>query len=63
MALGFGKIVRLLADNLDELTGGGQGLRGVAYPRVGVTEELPNGVFSRGERRGHAQAWACGGTG
>lgn len=52
VTLGFGEIVRLLADNLDELTGGGQGLRGVAYPRVGVTEELPNGVFSAGNAAG-----------
>lgn len=48
VTLGFGEIVRLLADNLDEVTGGGQGLKSVAYPRVGVTEELPNGVFSAG---------------
>ncbi|MFD6091190.1 branched-chain amino acid ABC transporter permease [Oerskovia sp. NPDC060338] len=48
VTLGFGEIVRLLADNLDEITGGGQGLKSVAYPRLGVTEELPNGVFSAG---------------
>lgn len=52
VTLGFGEIVRLLADNLDELTGGGQGLRGVAYPRLGVTEDLPNGVFSAGNASG-----------
>jgi len=52
VTLGFGEIVRLLADNLDELTGGGQGLRGVAYPRVGVSEDLPNGVFSAGNASG-----------
>jgi branched-chain amino acid transport system permease protein len=52
VTLGFGEIVRLLADNLDELTGGGQGLRGVDYPRVGVTEDLPNGVFSAGNASG-----------
>lgn len=52
VTLGFGEIVRLLADNLDELTGGGQGLRGVAYPRVGATEDLPNGVFSAGNAGG-----------
>lgn len=52
VTLGFGEIVRLLADNLDELTGGGQGLRGVAYPRLGVTEDLPNGVFSAGNAAG-----------
>ncbi|MBD8078567.1 branched-chain amino acid ABC transporter permease [Cellulosimicrobium arenosum] len=52
VTLGFGEIVRLLADNLDELTGGGQGLRGVAYPRAGVTEDLPSGVFSAGNASG-----------
>jgi branched-chain amino acid transport system permease protein len=48
VTLGFGEIVRLLADNLDEITGGGRGLSQVAYPRVGVTEEFPLGVFSAG---------------
>ena len=41
MTLGFGEIVRLLADNLDEITGGGRGLAQVAYPRFGVTDEYP----------------------
>src|SRR5690606_41533004 len=36
----------------DARTGGGQGLRGVAYPRLGVTEDLPNGVFSAGNAAG-----------
>ena len=48
VTLGFGEIVRLLADNLDEITGGGRGLSQVAYPRLGVTEEFPLGVFSAG---------------
>jgi len=48
VTLGFGEIVRLLADNLDEITGGGRGLSQVAYPRVGVTEEFPLGIFSAG---------------
>jgi branched-chain amino acid transport system permease protein len=48
VTLGFGEIVRLLADNLDEITGGGRGLSQVAYPRFGVTEEFPLGVFSAG---------------
>ncbi|HEY4992658.1 MAG TPA: branched-chain amino acid ABC transporter permease [Nakamurella sp.] len=48
VTLGFGEIVRLLADNLDELTGGGRGLSQVAYPRVGVTPDFPLGIFSAG---------------
>jgi branched-chain amino acid transport system permease protein len=48
VTLGFGEIVRLLADNLTNITRGGQGLTQVAYPVVGVSEEQPNGVFSAG---------------
>lgn len=48
VTLGFGEIVRLLADNLEEITGGGRGLSQVAYPRLGVTDEFPLGVFSAG---------------
>jgi branched-chain amino acid transport system permease protein len=48
VTLGFGEIVRLLADNLEEITGGGRGLSQVAYPRIGVTEDFPLGVFSAG---------------
>ncbi len=48
VTLGFGEIVRLLADNLDEITQGGRGLAQVAYPRLGVTDAYPLGVFSAG---------------
>ncbi len=48
VTLGFGEIVRLLADNLEEITGGGRGLSQVAYPRIGVTDDFPLGVFSAG---------------
>ena len=48
VTLGFGEIVRLLADNLTALTGGGRGLSQIAYPVAGVSEENPNGVFSAG---------------
>ena len=48
VTLGFGEIVRLLADNLGPVTGGGRGLSQVDYPRVGVSETHPNGVFSAG---------------
>ncbi|MFQ6394030.1 branched-chain amino acid ABC transporter permease [Nocardia sp. KC 131] len=48
VTLGFGEIVRLLADNLGDLTNGSLGLSGIAYPRVGESAERPNGVFSAG---------------
>ncbi|WP_280458969.1 branched-chain amino acid ABC transporter permease [Nocardia carnea] len=48
VTLGFGEIVRLLADNLGELTNGSLGLSGIAYPRVGESEAHPNGVYSAG---------------
>ncbi|MBI9114005.1 branched-chain amino acid ABC transporter permease [Sanguibacter suaedae] len=52
VTLGFGEIVRLLADNLDEVTGGGRGLAQVAYPRLGESDANPNGVFSAGSGSG-----------
>ncbi|APE14554.1 branched-chain amino acid ABC transporter permease [Mycobacterium sp. WY10] len=54
VTLGFGEIIRLLADNLSGLTNGSRGLNGVAYPRVGQTDKLPEGVFSSGNSTGHA---------
>ncbi|QIS02948.1 branched-chain amino acid ABC transporter permease [Nocardia brasiliensis] len=48
VTLGFGEIVRLLADNLGDVTNGSLGLSGIAYPSVGVSETKPNGVFSAG---------------
>ena len=48
VTLGFGEIVRLLADNLSGITGGGRGLSQIAYPRVGVSESQPNGILSAG---------------
>lgn len=52
VTLGFGEIVRLLADNLDEITGGGQGLPQVAYPHFGTSDQYPLGVFSAGNAAG-----------
>jgi branched-chain amino acid transport system permease protein len=52
VTLGFGEIVRLLADNLDEITQGGQGLPQVAYPRFGISEQYPLGIFSAGNAAG-----------
>jgi branched-chain amino acid transport system permease protein len=54
VTLGFGEIIRLLADNLSDVTNGSRGLNKVAYPRVGQTEHLPEGVFSSGNSSGHA---------
>jgi branched-chain amino acid transport system permease protein len=54
VTLGFGEIIRLLADNLAETTNGPRGLNQVAYPRVGVSEDLPDGVFSAGNSSGDA---------
>ncbi|KAA0109507.1 branched-chain amino acid ABC transporter permease [Mycolicibacterium sp. P1-5] len=54
VTLGFGEIIRLLADNLSGVTNGSRGLNGVAYPRVGQTDKLPDGVFSSGNSTGHA---------
>ncbi|CRZ14431.1 branched-chain amino acid ABC transporter permease [Mycolicibacterium neworleansense] len=54
VTLGFGEIIRLLADNLSDITNGSRGLNQVAYPRLGESEELPNGVFSSGNSAGEA---------
>ena len=54
VTLGFGEIIRLLADNLAGVTNGSRGLNEVAYPRVGQSEKLPQGVFSSGNSSGHA---------
>ncbi|MHC9292880.1 branched-chain amino acid ABC transporter permease [Mycobacterium sp. LTG2003] len=54
VTLGFGEIIRLLADNLSDITNGSRGLNQVAYPRVGESETLPNGVFSSGNSTGVA---------
>ncbi len=52
VTLGFGEIIRLLADNLAGVTNGPRGLNGVAYPHFGATEDLPHGVFSSGNSSG-----------
>ncbi|HYO04015.1 MAG TPA: branched-chain amino acid ABC transporter permease [Mycobacterium sp.] len=54
VTLGFGEIIRLLADNLSDITNGSRGLNQIAYPRVGESERLPNGVFSSGNSTGDA---------
>ncbi|MEX0581554.1 MAG: branched-chain amino acid ABC transporter permease [Mycobacterium sp.] len=54
VTLGFGEIIRLLADNLGDVTNGPRGLNEVAFPNVGQTAELPRGVFSSGNSTGDA---------
>ncbi len=52
VTLGFGEIVRLLADNLTEVTNGAAGLQGVLYPEFGRSDEHPTGVFSNANNSG-----------
>jgi branched-chain amino acid transport system permease protein len=54
VTLGFGEIIRLLADNLADITNGPRGLNEVAYPRIGESDKLPDGVFSSGNSMGDA---------
>ena len=54
VTLGFGEIIRLLADNLSDITNGSRGLDRIAYPKLGEREGLPNGVFSNGNSGGDA---------
>jgi branched-chain amino acid transport system permease protein len=53
VTLGFGEIIRLLADNLQDVTNGSRGLDQIAYPRIGSTE-TSGGVFSKGNATGDA---------
>ena len=45
VTLGFGEIIRLLADNLNDITNGSRGLHGIAFPRIGE-DSVPGGYFS-----------------
>ncbi|MFC4123377.1 branched-chain amino acid ABC transporter permease [Nocardia rhizosphaerae] len=56
VTLGFGEIVRLMADNLTELTNGSLGLSKIAYPEVAASEADPGGVFSPGNL-GDPDSW------
>jgi branched-chain amino acid transport system permease protein len=53
VTLGFGEIIRLLADNLSDITNGSRGLPGIAFPRLGESK-VPGGYFSSGNVTGHA---------
>jgi branched-chain amino acid transport system permease protein len=52
VTLGFGEIIRLLADNLSDITNGSRGLDRIAYPRLLENSQRPNGVFSNGNAGG-----------
>src|SRR4051812_46516681 len=54
VTLGFGEIIRLMADNLSDVTNGPRGLNEVAFPRVGESERLPEGLFSNANSTGHS---------
>ncbi len=54
VTLGFGEIIRLLADNLQDITNGSRGLNQIAYPRWFTSDKMPDGVFSSGNAAGHA---------
>src|SRR6476469_5033410 len=53
VTLGFGEIIRLLADNLADITNGSRGLDRIAYPRLLENAQRPNGVFSNGNASGN----------
>ncbi|MFW0791576.1 branched-chain amino acid ABC transporter permease [Gordonia sp. CPCC 205333] len=52
VTLGFGEIVRLLADNLTGLTNGAAGLNNVLFPELGKSDAHPEGVFSNSNDSG-----------
>ncbi|MBV8349799.1 MAG: branched-chain amino acid ABC transporter permease [Mycolicibacterium sp.] len=54
VTLGFGEIIRLLADNLQDITNGSRGLNRIAYPRLFESDKVPDGVFSSGNVSGRA---------
>ncbi|WP_181697670.1 branched-chain amino acid ABC transporter permease [Nocardia sp. GTS18] len=56
VTLGFGEIVRLMADNLGDLTNGSLGLSKISYPEVGESETEPGGFFSPGNL-GDPDSW------
>ena len=53
VTLGFGEIIRLLADNLSDITNGSRGLNRIAFPRVGE-DRVPGGYFSSGNALGNS---------
>ena len=55
VTLGFGEIIRLLADNLADVTNGPRGLNEVAYPRVGRDRTVAQRGFLQRELDGRLQ--------
>jgi len=47
VTLGFGEIIRLMADNLSEITNGSRGLNQIAFPHLG-DDRVRGGYFSSG---------------
>ncbi|GAB2555853.1 branched-chain amino acid ABC transporter permease [Nocardia heshunensis] len=56
VTLGFGEIVRLLADNLPDITNGSLGLSRIQYPKLGESDSHPGGYFSSGNL-GDKHSW------
>jgi branched-chain amino acid transport system permease protein len=52
VTLGFGEIIRLLADNLSDVTNGSRGLGSIAFPHLG--DNTPGGYFSGANAMGNA---------
>lgn len=53
VTLGFGEIIRLVADNLSDITNGSRGLNRIAFPGVGE-DRVPGGYFSSGNALGNS---------
>jgi len=53
VTLGFGEIIRLLADNLNDVTNGSRGLSSIAFPRFGE-DKVPGGYFSGANAMGNS---------
>ena len=54
VTLGFGEIIRLLADNLTDITNGSRGLGSIAFPRLGE-DSVPGGVLLQRQCDGQRQ--------
>ncbi|WP_197379604.1 branched-chain amino acid ABC transporter permease [Mycolicibacterium mengxianglii] len=53
VTLGFGEIIRLLADNLNDVTNGSRGLGSIGFPQIG-DDKVPGGYFSGANAMGDA---------
>jgi branched-chain amino acid transport system permease protein len=59
VTLGFGEIVRLVAENWTSLTNGPEGIRNIPAPWIGFTIETPIGYFYLGLAILTFVAWIC----